>query len=520
MTATTPVDWASSDAGRIVLRLTGITKRFGKLVANNCIDITLHKGEILALLGENGAGKTTLMNILFGHYVADEGTIEVTGPSGLLIPLPPGSPQAALAAGIGMVHQHFTLADNLTVLENITLGTEPLWRPLCATQTAREKLLGLMRHSGLSVNLSARITSLSVGEQQRVEILKALYRNAKVLILDEPTAVLTPQETERLFETLRALAQTGLSIVFISHKLAEVMVISERVVVLRAGKVAAETKTAETMIGRPLPVVTRERQRPGEPVLTLQDVVVPGKGGRAGLDKVNLTVHQHEIVGIAGVAGNGQGNLFELLAGIQEAQKGDLLLFGKGISTSSPHSMVAAGVGRIPEDRHREGSVGDMSIWENLLLETYRQRRFHHLGFLRQESAKQWAKEVIAGYNVSCPGPETPIRLLSGGNIQKLILGRVLEQHPGLILANQPSRGLDVGAVVYVHQRLLEARSSGAGVLLFTEDLDELLALSDRVTVMYQGRLSPAVPSESVTLRSLGLMMAGTSFDEAQAHAA
>lgn len=510
-----------------VLRLSGITKRFGNLLANDGIDLELASGEIVALLGENGAGKTTLMNIIFGHYTADAGKVEVAGPEGTLRALPPGQPDAALAAGIGMVHQHFTLADNLTAFENLVLGTEPLWRPWQNLREARRRAGKLMNDSGLHVDLATPIAKLSVGERQRVEILKALYRGARILILDEPTAVLTPQETERLFDTLRRLAARGLAIVFISHKLHEVLGISERVAILRAGRIVADVPTAktnreflaETMVGRAIPEPVREPQAPGAPVLRLRKVAVEAEPGRTPLRNVDLTLRAHEILGIAGVSGNGQTAFANLISGLARHHQGEVELFGRPLSNSSPARMVRQGVGRIPEDRHREGIVGEMAVWETVMLEDYYRAPYQRFGLLQRDAARQRAEAVIRNYEVRCPGPDAVTRLLSGGNIQKLILGRVLDREPGLILANQPTRGLDIGAVTYVHEQLLAARKRGAGIILISEDLDELLTLSDRIAVLYRGRLSDPQPVEEVTIRGLGLMMAGQGFEET-AHAA
>ncbi|MGK9166450.1 ABC transporter ATP-binding protein [Inquilinus limosus] len=500
-----------------VLRLRGITKRFGDLLANDGIDLDLARGEVLALLGENGAGKTTLMNVLFGHYVADAGTVEVAGPDDALLPLRPGSPQAALAAGIGMVHQHFTLADNLSVFDNIVLGSQPLWRPALRRREARAKLAALIEASGLVVLLDAMVSSLSVGERQRVEILKALYRDARILILDEPTAVLTPQEADGLFAVLRRLAGQGLAIVFISHKLAEVLAISRRVVVLRSGRVAAELATAgadraalaEAMVGRPIPETRKRPAEPGAPVLALTGVTLHGSDGRPRLDGVSLALRGGEVLGIAGVSGNGQAALAELVSGLARPEAGQVTLFDRPAPVGSPAAMVAAGVGRIPEDRHRDGVVGDMALWENLTLEDYRGPEAQRRGFLRRAVLRDRARRLIGAYDVRCPGPEARTRLLSGGNMQKLILGRVLERSPGLVLASQPTRGLDIGAVAEIHGRLLAARDRGAGVLLISEDLDELFALSDRIAVLYRGRLTPPWPAGQLTVRALGLMMAG-----------
>lgn len=507
----------------VVLELSGITKRFGPLLANDRIDLTLRRGEILALLGENGAGKTTLMNILFGHYVADAGEVRVAGPDGGLVALPPGQPRAALAAGIGMVHQHFTLAENLTVLDNIVLGTERLTRLGRADRVARAKLDALMRRSGLAVDLDAVVSRLTVGERQRIEILKALYRDARILVLDEPTAVLTPQESEGLFATLRALAADGLAVVFISHKLAEVVAASDRVAVLRGGAKVAERATAgadratlaELMVGRPVAASRREPRRPGPAVLRLEAVSVAGADVRNRLDAADLEVREGEIVGIAGVSGNGQTALAGLLSGLVAPAAGRVTLHGGAVERFDPARFVAAGIGRIPEDRHHEGVVAGMTVEENIALEELRTPRFQRAGFLRFGAIRARAREAIAAYEIKCPGPGAPIRLLSGGNMQKAILARALDGAPKLIVANQPTRGLDVGAVAEVHRRLLEARMRGAGVVLISEDLDELFVLADRIAVMFRSRLGPALPSESLTLASLGLMMAGHDPEEA-----
>ncbi|HEX2555667.1 MAG TPA: ABC transporter ATP-binding protein [Microvirga sp.] len=511
-----------TQASPVVLSLKGVTKRFGALVANDAIDLDLRRGEILALLGENGAGKTTLMNILFGHYVADAGTIEIAGPDGSLRPLPPGSPHAALDAGIGMVHQHFALAESLTVLENVVLGTGSLARPSLRLREARAKLVRLMGESGLSVDPNARVSRLAVGERQRVEILKVLYRGARVIVLDEPTAVLTPQEADGLFAVLRQLKSRGFSVVFISHKLREVIAVADRVAVLRGGRKVAERPVAGTdrgtlaslMVGREVPASRREPRAPGPTVLALKDVTVPGTGGRAGLVKASLEVREGEIVGIAGVSGNGQGALAALLAGTARAGAGAATLFGRRLQPS-PRAAVRAGIGRIPEDRHHEGIVGSLTVAENLVLESLSDPDVQRFGFLRFGAIRDKARAAIQAFDVRCPGPDAPIRLLSGGNIQKVILARELGRAPKLVLANQPSRGLDVGATADVHRRLLEARGRGAAVVLISEDLDELLALSDRIAVLTRGHLSRAEPVEGLTLERLGLQMAGHGEEQA-----
>ena len=500
----------------VVLRLDGITKRFGSLVANEGVDLVLRRGEVLALLGENGAGKTTLMNILFGHYVADEGSVSVAGPDGVLAPLPPGSPHAALAAGIGMVHQHFTLAENLTGLENIMLGTEPVLRFRKRTGAARRKVEAVMRESGLAVDLDVQVSRLTVGERQRIEILKALYRDARILVLDEPTAVLTPPEADGLFATVRSLAASGLAVIFISHKLGEVLAVSNRIAVLRGGRKvgvlvppdADGRRIAYIMGGRAVPPCRGTRRAPGAPLLELDGVTVAG-GHRRSLEDASLAIAEGEIVGIAGVSGNGQAALAALVAGLARPSAGTIRLYGETVARHDPRSFARAGIARIPEDRHHDGVVGAMTVAENIALEEIREPRFQRGGFLRFAAIRERAAQAIRDYDVRCQGPDVPARLLSGGNIQKLILARGLDRSPRLVLANQPTRGLDIGAQTEVHRRLLEARERGAGVLLISEDLDELMALSDRIAVVYAGRLSEAMATEGLERGTLGLMMAG-----------
>ncbi len=495
-----------------VLRLSGITKRFGQLTANDAISFELARGEVLALLGENGAGKTTLMNILFGHYVADEGTVEVFGKR-----LPPGDPRAALDAGVGMVHQHFTLAENLSVLDNIALGTQPLFSPRLDIRRASERIAALAAEFGLEIDPGRQVSSLAVGERQRVEIVKALYRDAKILILDEPTAVLTPAESTALFATLRRMTAGGLSVIFISHKLHEVMAASDRVVVLRGGKVAGEVRTAGStpaelarlMVGRDIaPPVVAETLR-GAPLLSLAKVSTSPRHG-VPLDDVTLDLRRGEITGLAGVSGNGQATLAALLAGMVPPASGRFSIVDKPVTEWSPRVALERGIGRIPEDRHAVGTIGDMSVAENVALERYRTPRFSRWGFLNADAMRDFAREVIRDYEVKCPSPEARIRLLSGGNMQKLILGRALDGEPAVVLANQPTRGLDVGAVSYVHDRLLAARKRGAALLLISEDLDEILQLSDRVAVMFRGRLIGPFPRGSKTAAEIGALMAGS----------
>lgn len=502
-----------------VLRLSGISKHFGPLRANDGISFDLKRGEVIALLGENGAGKTTLMNILFGHYVADAGTVEAFGER-----LPPGDPRAALNAGIGMVHQHFTLADNMTVQENIALGTQSLWRPRLDRTQAGRRIAQLSADFGLAVDPAATVSTLSVGERQRVEILKALYRDARILILDEPTAVLTPAETDALFRTLKLLVAKGLSIIFISHKLHEVMAVSDRVLVLRAGRLVGERETASTdrkelaalMVGQEVKPAEVSPANVGAPLLVLEGISTAPYNG-AALDDISLALSAGEVTGLAGVSGNGQAALAALIAGTHRATGGRITVAGQAVSGWSPRVALDYGVARIPEDRHAVGTIGDMSVTENVIAERYGSRRFSRMGFLDWKAARRFAEKIIADYDVKCPSPEARIRLLSGGNMQKLILGRALDPEPAVILASQPTRGLDVGAVAYVHRMLLAARERGAAILLISEDLEEILALSDRIIVISKGRLSTPSARGERSIRELGELMAGHSGERSDA---
>jgi ABC-type uncharacterized transport system ATPase subunit len=511
-----------ADAPVEALSLNAITKRFGELTANDAVSFSVDKGEVVALLGENGAGKTTLMNILFGQYTADSGTVAVFGKT-----LPPGNSRAALDAGVGMVHQHFALADNLTVQENITLGVRSLFSLRSGRAAARAKIIDLSTKFHLVVSPDARVGSLTVGERQRVEILKALYRDVRILILDEPTAVLTPQETDDLFATLRLAIESGLSIIFISHKLHEVMAIADRVVVLRHGKMIGGARTQDTdkhalaamMMGTEATAPQVAPANPGPPLLELQDVTTPNIASAPGLKSVSLALRAGQIIGLAGVSGNGQAAMADVVGGLRSPSSGYVALNGTRIQKWSPRRAVQSGVARIPEDRHKTGTIADFDLTENAILERYKTAAFSTSGWLNWRKSRAFAQSIIDKYDVRCPGTDTPIRLLSGGNMQKLILGRVLEADPQIILANQPVRGLDIGAVNYVHGQLLAARDRGAAVLLISEDLDEVMALSDVIHVIVGGRLSPAFGRAEMTPAQLGIWMAGQGFDDVVAHA-
>jgi simple sugar transport system ATP-binding protein len=506
-----------------VLRLTDISKRFGSLVANDHISLTLQAGEVLALLGENGAGKSTLMSILFGHYVADAGDIEVFGQA-----LPPGQPKAALAAGIGMVHQHFALADNMSVLDNVMLGTEPWWQPVSRRAAARQKLLGVATRFGLPVAPDALVAGLSVGERQRVEILKALYRGARILILDEPTAVLTPQESEALFDTLAQMVAQGLSIIFISHKLGEVLRVAHRVVVLRHGKLVAEaanakagaitqSRLAQWMVGHAIEAPPRRpAQTVGAAVCVLERASTAA-GAQDRLNDVSLQLHAGEIVAIAGVSGNGQVALAEVLCGTRALGAGTVTFLGAPL-LPHPALLVRQGLARIPEDRHGVGVVGDLPVWENAVSERLRGPDFARGGVVKHHAAMVHAARIEQQFDVRGGGLASKASALSGGNMQKLILGRALlapdGTPPRLIVAHQPTWGLDIGAVTYVQQQLIAARDAGAAVLLISDDLDEVLALGDRVAVMHGGQLGQARPALDWSREAIGLAMAGVNENE------
>ncbi|MDQ2093653.1 ABC transporter ATP-binding protein [Rhodalgimonas zhirmunskyi] len=504
-------------AGQVVLRLSHITKRFGPVTANEDVSFDLHRGEVIALLGENGAGKTTLMNILFGQYTADEGEVELFG-----APLPPGNPRAALDRGVGMVHQHFTLADNLRVWENVVLGVDALSAPALNARAAKAKLRELSARFHLHVDPDAKVGRLTVGERQRVEILKALYRDARILILDEPTAVLTPQETDALFATLREAIGLGMSVVFISHKLHEVMAIADRVLVLRHGKLVAERAVGDTnreelaalMVGAEVSAPEPSEGAAGAALLSLRAVRLAGEGTTPGLKGIDLDLRAGQITGLAGVSGNGQAALSDLISGLRAPDEGVLEIAGEALRTWSPRAAVGHGIARIPEDRHKTGTIADFDLTENAILERYKSE-FSRGGWMDWRGARAFAEGLIKGYDVRCHGPEQRIRLLSGGNMQKLILGRVLEGAPKVILANQPVRGLDIGAVNYVHSQLLEARARGAAVLLISEDLDEIMRLSDVIHVISEGRLSPAFARGTMRPEELGQWMAGKGYDDA-----
>ncbi len=490
-----------------IVSMRGIHKRFGAVLANQGVDFDLQAGEIHALLGENGAGKSTLMRVLYGLYRPDAGSIAVDGRPVLI-----RSPRDAIALGIGMVTQHFALAAPLSVTENVILGQEGrLWLD---RKSAEAQVAAAAQRFGLTVNPRAQVRALSIGQRQRVEILKALYRQARVLILDEPTAVLIPQEVEQLFETLMRLKAEGVSVVFISHKLSEVTRIADRVTVMRSGCVVGSMPTAQAppaelarmIVGQTIMSVSKPRQlSAGRPMLILDDVWADDDKGAPMLRGVSLQVNAGEIVGLAGVAGNGQTELAELIEGTRTCRRGRIMVDGTDVTRASPARMMQAGVGRIPEDRHAS-VVGDLTVAENMALEHLDE--FGRYGLLDRARLRRHAEQLIAEYQIKAR-PDDRIRTLSGGNMQKVILARVLERQPRVIVISQPTRGLDIRATEYIHGKLLDQRQRGAAILLISEDLDELLKLADRIAVIYGGRIVGVMPAESATPERLGLLMAG-----------
>jgi len=489
-----------------------IVKRFPGVLANDAVDFELRRGEVHALLGENGAGKSTLMNVLAGLYRPDAGTIEVDGRE-----VEFQSPRDAIAAGLGMVHQHFTLVPSLTVTENILLGLrEPRFRLALGRYEAR--VGALAEETGLAVDPRVRVWQLSVGEQQRVEILKMLYRGATILVMDEPTAVLAPQETEELFRTLRSMTERGNSVVFISHKLDEVLAIADRITVMRRGKVTAagveaagmtKRELARLMVGREvLESLEKVAREPGPAILELDGVGAISDRGLRALTDVRLQVHSGEILGLAGVAGNGQSELAEVITGLRPCS-GHISVNGKEVANRPVIEVIEAGVAHVPEDRTGTGSAPNLSLTDNLIMKSYRTRPIGRGWTIDRVVARHRAEELKEAYEVSAPSVDTEARLLSGGNLQRLILAREISSGPGLMVAVQPTRGLDVGAIETVHRLLLAQRADGTAILLISEDLDEILSIADRVAVIYEGRVSQPIPATQADVAELGLLMTG-----------
>ena len=497
-----------------VLQARGLTKRFPGVVANNRIDLDLRPGEILAMLGENGAGKSTLMNMLYGLYKPDEGRVYMKGREVTL-----SGPSDAIAAGIGMVHQHFMLIPPLTVAENIMLGDESTrGAGLLNIGAAEQRIRKLSQEYGLEVDPRTKIEDLPVGAQQRVEILKAFYRNADILILDEPTAVLTPQESKDLFAIMRRLAESGKAIIFITHKLKEVLAVADRIVVLRQGRVAGEAlpesateaQLASLMVGRDVILaVEKDPAKPGEPVLVVDNLQVRDNRNHVAVDDLSVEVRAGEILGVAGIEGNGQSEFVEALTGLRKSTGGRISLAGRDVTNASANTLIDAGLAHVPEDRHKHGLVLTYPVSDNLVLNTYDTAPFSR-GILRNDRAiLEFATRVVKKFDVRTPSVTVPARNLSGGNQQKTILARELSREVKLLIASQPTRGLDVGSIEFIHSQIVAARDKGAAVLLVSAELDEVLALSDRVAVMYKGKLVAVMPRSEANRDRLGLLMTG-----------
>jgi general nucleoside transport system ATP-binding protein len=516
MDATDRAPGTTATPSGVAVAMRGITKRFPGVVANDAVDFEAAVGEVHALLGENGAGKSTLSNILTGLYHADEGELSLYGS-----PVEFQSPRDALDAGVGMVHQHFRLVEPFTVAENVVLGDhrDVGRRFLVKPRLIEQRVAELGELYGVAVDPRARIWQLSVGEQQRVEILKALYREAKILILDEPTAVLTPQEAESLFVTLRAMAAAGRTVIFISHKLHEVTAVADRVTVLRAGRSVAtlETATASTqslaalMVGREVEVARRRTgdRTIGDVLLEVEGVTAAGDRGVVAVDDVSLAVRAGEVLGVAGVAGNGQRELAEAVTGMRPLTAGAVRVKGRELGGGDPRQAIRARVAHVPEDRLHTGVAPSLSIASNVVLKSYRGGTASRGPFLRLRRIRQQAVELIRRYDVKAPGPLTPARQLSGGNLQKVVLAREFSGEPQVLVVAAPTRGLDVGAIETVHAYLRQAADDGVAILLISEDLDEVLTLADRVAVMYEGAIVGEVEARTATVEEVGLLMAG-----------
>ncbi|PAV30060.1 heme ABC transporter ATP-binding protein [Virgibacillus profundi] len=497
-----------------VIEMLNIRKEFPGIVANDDITVQLKKGEIHALLGENGAGKSTLMNVLFGLYQPEKGEIRVNGKKVNIT-----NPNIANDLGIGMVHQHFMLVEPFTVTQNIILGNEPTKKGKIDIKKAEREVQEISDKYGLKVDATARISDITVGMQQRVEILKTLYRGADVLIFDEPTAVLTPQEIHELIEIMQSLIAEGKSIILITHKLKEIMQVCDRCTVIRKGKGIGTVDVADTsvsrlaslMVGRD--VVFKTEKKPAEPketVLKIEKLVVNDSRKISMVKELNLDVRAGEIVGIAGVDGNGQTELVEAITGLRKSESGSIMLKGKNIKNLSPRKVTESGIGHIPQDRHKYGLVLDYPVGENIVLQTYYQKPFSKAAILNYKEIYEKAKEIIEEFDVRTPSEFTKARALSGGNQQKAIIGRELDRSPDLLIAAQPTRGLDVGAIEFIHTRLIEERDKGRAVLLVSFELDEIIDVSDRIAVMFDGKIDAILKPEETNEHELGLLMAGS----------
>jgi general nucleoside transport system ATP-binding protein len=513
-----------------MLEMKGITKRFPGVVANDRVDFNVYAGEVHTLLGENGAGKSTLMKVLYGFFPPDEGEILINGEVVTI-----DSPTAAIEHSVGMIHQHFMLVPTLTVAENVALGLKSGRGALTDLDVVSKRILELADRYGLELDPSALIWQLSVGERQRVEIIKALYREARLLILDEPTAVLTPQEVDQLFTTLRKLTADGRGLIFISHKLHEVLALSTRITVLRHGSVTGEVPVegatreslANMMVGREVKLrPDKLPAEPGEVALEIRGLTVMGDRGVVSVDHLDLDVRKGEILGVAGVSGNGQRELAETIAGLRSAESGTIKVAGADVTGASPKEVREAGLAYVPEERMREGAIGGFTVWENLLMINHASPEYLKRGMFDFGAIKDHSQELVEAFDVRTPSIETSCQSLSGGNIQKLIMARELSASPSVIVASQPTRGVDIGAAEYIHRRLIdkrnvlsdaeftrqklvEFRTGSTAILMISEDLDEVFGLSDRIAVIYEGKIIGVVDPETATREDVGLMMAG-----------
>lgn len=500
-------------SGTPVLEARAITKRFPGVVANKDVSLTIHKGQIVGLLGENGAGKSTLVKMIYGLYTPDEGEILINGE-----PVKLSGPREAIRRGIGMVHQHFQLVPVFTVAENVILGDEPHKSIFVNMKKATEEVARLSEEYGLQVDVNAKVEDLPVGAQQRVEILKALYRKAEILIMDEPTAVLTPQETDELLRVMRGFADNGVAVIFITHKLREVLEIADTIEVLRGGQVVGTTTPDQTdqaglaqmMVGRS--VLLRVDKKPAAPkdvVLDVQGLNVEGGLGLPAVSDVSLTVRSGEIVGIAGVEGNGQRELVEALTGLRKAHATAVTINGQNALGATPHAIHEMGVGHVPEDREKDGVVGVYSIADNMVLNRFDEPEFASRGIRNRKAVNALATELVKEYDVRTPSIQTTAQSLSGGNKQKVVIARELAANPNLLIASQPTRGVDVGSIEFIHSQIVKARDEGAGVLLVSAELDEVMGLSDRILVMYDGRIVAEISGEGADRNRIGRLMAG-----------
>jgi len=505
-----------------VIEMLNIRKEFGGFVANDNITLQLRKGEIHALLGENGAGKSTLMNVLFGLYQPEQGEIRVKGE-----PVKITNPNIANDLGIGMVHQHFMLVDTFTVTENIILGREITTGGRIDIKKAEKEVRDISERYGLAVDPQAKISDISVGMQQRVEILKTLYRGAEIVIFDEPSAVLTPQEIKELMQIMKTLIKEGKSIILITHKLKEIMEVADRCTVIRKGKGIGTVNVSETnpnelaslMVGREVTFKTEKTEaKPQQDVLNIHDLVVKDPRGINIVNGLNLTVKAGEIVGIAGIDGNGQTEFIEAITGLRKAESGSIKLNGNELINQTPRRITESGVGHIPQDRHKHGLVLNFPIGENMVLQTYNKKPYSKGGVLNFKEIYKKAKTLISEYDVRTPSEYTLARALSGGNQQKAIIGREVDRDPDLLIAAQPTRGLDVGAIEFIHKRLIEQRDHGKAVLLVSFELDEILNVSDRIAVIYEGKIVAIVNPKETSEQELGLLMAGSNRKEAGEH--